>query len=338
MFGPFQFAASISTRVVPSLTSERMPPITPAIEVGPSASSITSMPRVERPLDLVQRGHLLAVARAPHDQRAARHQVGVERVQRLPAEQHHVVGDVDDVGDRPLAGRHQPRLQPRRRLAELHVLVQHGGEARAQLAVLHPDREARDLVARRAARRSGSGVSSAPGRGVDLARDPVDGQAVRPVRRDLELEHVGGERQHLLERRPRQEVVVEDHDPLVQGADADLVLGQDHPVGLDAPQLRLLELHAARHHRARPRDRHGLALGDVRRPAHDLRGVALAQRDHADGQPVGVGMLLGRTAPGRRRSSRARSRRACTCARRRSRSSSGAPRARRRPARGRSNR
>ena len=43
MFGPCQVAASISTRVVPACTSERAPPITPAIEVGPSASSITTI-------------------------------------------------------------------------------------------------------------------------------------------------------------------------------------------------------------------------------------------------------------------------------------------------------
>ena len=43
MFGPFQFAASISTRVVPSFTSERAPPMIPAIDVGPSASSISTM-------------------------------------------------------------------------------------------------------------------------------------------------------------------------------------------------------------------------------------------------------------------------------------------------------
>ena len=41
MLGPFQVAASISTRVVPSLTSERAPPMIPAMLVGPSASSIT---------------------------------------------------------------------------------------------------------------------------------------------------------------------------------------------------------------------------------------------------------------------------------------------------------
>ena len=38
---PFQFAASISTRVVPACTSLRAPPITPAIDVGPSRSAIS---------------------------------------------------------------------------------------------------------------------------------------------------------------------------------------------------------------------------------------------------------------------------------------------------------
>ena len=53
-------------------TSERAPPITPAIEVGPSASSITQHLGVERALDVVERGHRLAVARAADDERARR--------------------------------------------------------------------------------------------------------------------------------------------------------------------------------------------------------------------------------------------------------------------------
>ena len=43
MFGPFQVAASISTRVVVSRTSERSPPMIPAIEVGPSSSAMISV-------------------------------------------------------------------------------------------------------------------------------------------------------------------------------------------------------------------------------------------------------------------------------------------------------
>ncbi len=43
MFGPFQVAASISTRVVVSRTSERSPPMIPAIDVGPSSSAMISV-------------------------------------------------------------------------------------------------------------------------------------------------------------------------------------------------------------------------------------------------------------------------------------------------------
>ena len=43
MLGPSQVATSSSTRVVSGATSERAPPISPAIDVGPSASSITTI-------------------------------------------------------------------------------------------------------------------------------------------------------------------------------------------------------------------------------------------------------------------------------------------------------
>ncbi len=43
MFEPTHVAASIATRVVVSDTSDTSPPITPAIEVGPSASEISAM-------------------------------------------------------------------------------------------------------------------------------------------------------------------------------------------------------------------------------------------------------------------------------------------------------
>ena len=43
MFGPLHVATSSSTRVVSGRTSERAPPFTPAIDVGPSASAITTI-------------------------------------------------------------------------------------------------------------------------------------------------------------------------------------------------------------------------------------------------------------------------------------------------------
>ena len=43
MFGPTQVAASISTRVVESDTSEISPPMMPAMPLGPSASHTSAM-------------------------------------------------------------------------------------------------------------------------------------------------------------------------------------------------------------------------------------------------------------------------------------------------------
>ena len=79
----------------------------------------------------------------------------------------------------------------------------------------------------------------------------------------------------------------------MQGADAELVLGEDHPLAGDPAQLGLAELGAVGHDRARPRDRDRLALRDVGRAADDLRDVALPHRDRADRQPISVGMLGG---------------------------------------------
>ena len=128
-----------------------------------------------------------------------------------------------------------------------------------------------------------------------LARDAVDAQAVGTVGRDLELEHVGGdERQDVGEGRPgHQTVLVEHEDPGVVGADRQLVLGEDHPLGLHAAQLGLAQARAVGHDRAGLRDGDRLAGGDVGRAADDRRDVALADRDLADAQPVGIGVALG---------------------------------------------
>ena len=60
MLAPFQFAASISTRVVVPATSERAPPITPAIEVGPSRVGDQHDLGVQRSRLAVERLHALA--------------------------------------------------------------------------------------------------------------------------------------------------------------------------------------------------------------------------------------------------------------------------------------
>ena len=159
---------------------------------GPVAVADQDRLGVEGALDAVERGHPLAVGRGANDQRAVRDPIEVERVQRLSGEQHHVVGDVDDVVDRPLAGRDQPRLQPQRRGADRHLGEHAGGEARTKLRDLHGHRR----VVRRLALAGGLrvvlprrlGQRSAAER-VHLPRHPVDAEAVDAVRGDLELEH-----------------------------------------------------------------------------------------------------------------------------------------------------
>ena len=164
-FGPFQLAASISTRVVVGCTSERWPPMMPAIDVGPSSSQISSTSESSVRSTSSSVVHLLAVARAADDEMAAGDEVPVERVQRLAGEQHHVVGDVDDVVDRALAGGHQARLQPRAATGAIVTssnsrAVKRGHRSGASTSMLHaldvaracPDRRA--TAAGSAARRS----------------------------------------------------------------------------------------------------------------------------------------------------------------------------------------
>jgi len=142
---------------------------------------------------------------------------------------------------------------------------------------------------------------------VQLACDPEHAQAIGPVGRDLELEHISGDRQQLRQWRARaghrtetvwsrvEHQLVEHHDPIAARADLQLVLGEDHPFGDDAAELRLLELRAVGHHRSRPRYRDSLPSGNVRRSAHDRRRPVrrlLADVDLAHAQPIRVRVWL----------------------------------------------
>ncbi len=217
-------------------------------------------------------------------------------MQRLGGQQHHVVGDVDDVVDRPLSGRHQPFLQPQRRGTDLHVGEDARREPRAELRNLDLDRRVvPDLPL------PGCVSVLLPGRigelrlgdRMDLARHPVDAEAVDPVRVHLELEHRLAHRQNLAQRGPRFGPVLQHHDPGGVVADLQFRLGQDHPVALDAPQLRLAELRPVGQDGARQGHRDELARGDVGRAADD-GPLAVTGVDLADGEAIGVGVPLSR--------------------------------------------
>ena len=140
MLVPFQFATSSRTRVVAvgdlgDLAAHD--PGDPGRPVASQTSTVSASKLRSTPSSVV----IFSPSRGGADgQRPARHLVEVEGVQRLRGQQHHVVGDVDDVVDRPLPGRRQPRLQPERRGADRDVGEDAGGEARAELGDLDRDR------------------------------------------------------------------------------------------------------------------------------------------------------------------------------------------------------
>ena len=113
----------------------------------------------------------------------------------------------------------------------------------------------------------------------DLARDPDHREQVGAVHRRRHVEHLVDERQHVGERRPRLEPVGQQHDPVVVGAEADLVLGEDHPARHLAAQRPLLERPGeAGQERAGEADRDRRAGAEVPRAADDLLRVGVARR------------------------------------------------------------
>ena len=167
-------------------------------------------------------------------------------MQRLAGGEHHVVGDVDDVRDRPLAGRHQPLLQPQRRRPDLHVLEHARREAQADLGVGDLDAG----VVLRAVVAGGLGVRVGRVRGerrrgdrVNVARHAVDAHRVGPVRRDLELEHLVDDRQVLgergadLQRAPSSTMIPSWSSPIPTSSSARIIPCDSTPRSFALPSL-----------------------------------------------------------------------------------------------------
>ena len=92
--------------------------------------------RVELARSPVEGRELLSRPRPPDDDLPAAQRVEIEGVERIAEGEHHVVRDVDDVGDRAHAGSRDPRLEPRRRGRDCHVAEEPADVARAALVVL----------------------------------------------------------------------------------------------------------------------------------------------------------------------------------------------------------
>ena len=180
-------ALSKATRVVPAVTSESAPPMTPAHRLWPGAVGDDEHVDRQLPLDAVQGADAFSFPRAPDSQLAACEPVEIERVHGVAELDQHVVRDVDDVVDRTDFGRFEPRRHPRRRRADRH-LRHRRRVPRAECAGVLRDRHRQLIVAGRGRCRGRPGhVPSVDGR--HLAGDTGHAQAVGPVGRDLEIEY-----------------------------------------------------------------------------------------------------------------------------------------------------
>ena len=214
----------------------------------------------------------------------------------LADRQHDVVRDVDDVRDRAHARGGDAGLEPQRRWAHLDVGEHAAGPARAEIRRVDPRGDVLIGGAGALGRRLGPGPRREVGveRGRDLPRDAVDVLAVRPVRRDLELEHVVGDREVVDQGVAYRPVGGEQHDPGVVLAQVELALREHHPVRLDAAELGDPELGAVGQHRARQGHGDRGAGLEVRRAADDLARIAVAHVDRAEAEAIGVRVLLAR--------------------------------------------
>ena len=84
-------------------------------------------------------------------------------------------------------------------------------------------------------------------------------------------------------------------DALVVVGELQLELGDQHAAAFDAADVADAERDVLARNVGARRHEHALHAGArIRRAAHDLHRLAVAGIDHADAQPIGVGMLLGR--------------------------------------------
>ena len=140
---------------------------------------------------------------------------------RLAQLQHHVVGDVDDVADRPRPPAAQAQPHPQGRGSDGHPVDLTGGEPRAALRILDPHGDPRCARSRHGGSRHG--VQWNVVEGGQVAGHAVDRHGVGAVGGDCHVEHHVGEGNLIRERPPRERLVEhQDAAPLV--AEAELAL------------------------------------------------------------------------------------------------------------------
>ncbi len=252
---------------------------------------------VQAALVAVQGGDEGLVASGPTDNDTAAAQGGeVKGVQRLAGFEHHVVGDVDDIVDRPHAHGAQPLLQPLRRRADGDLADFPGGVTGTEFRRFDADLvpgpgggQGRYPVHQRTQRTVGETA--------DLAGDAAHTGAVGPVGRQVHLDHRVAQVEGLGERATGLQLCVQVENAAVVLVQAQFPRRAEHARGGDTSHLGLLDLGAVRQFdpgAGQGRNHAGLDIG---RTADHL-DAAVAIVHLADRQLVGIGMFADRRDPG----------------------------------------
>ena len=167
--------------------------MTPAIASGPERSAMISVSGASSRSTWSSVSSRSPGSGAADDDPAAVRVAGdrgrVEGVDGLAQLEHHVVGGVDDVADRPHAGRQQPHLDRVRRRPDADAADPAAHEAGAQVRVLDLDRQAvGDRHARLLDARSSGEADRRAGRGRHLAREADQAQGVAAVGLHVDVE------------------------------------------------------------------------------------------------------------------------------------------------------
>ena len=250
----------------------------------------------------VQGGEVLAVGGGAHDDMGAPVGAGhfreIEGVQRLAVQVQDVVRHVHDVVDGTSPGGGHALGEPLRGRPHLHVVDDPGGVARAARGIGHLNGDSgRHVLAGGHGSQFLHVAGKRPGHrllvhGAHLAGHAHHGQAVRPVRRDLQVEH-GIPRAHEVRHRLAHRRIFGKHPNAgMVLPQSQLALRAAHAAAHHAAQLRFLDLEIAGQHRAHERHGHLDVRRDVRRPADDLHGFLDAHIHRHHVHVIGIRMRL----------------------------------------------
>ncbi len=217
----------------------------------------------------------------------------VEDVQRAGPVEGHVIGDIDERGNRAQADGAQAALHPVRRRAVLHAAHEAQSESWAEIL---RRREIDGNGARAFARDSwhGGRLHRAETGGGEVGGDARHAQRIGPIGGDADFDDRVGQARIVGKRRADRGVVRQVDDAVMGVGQFQFPFRTHHAAGFDAPDVADAERRVdAGHVGAGGGKGTDQALSGIRRTAHDLHRITGSGIDGQHLQLIGIRMLFG---------------------------------------------